>query len=753
MLWIARNIPFESMKILFQAKVPTVEAFKYELLRAGLFEGNLSLIKNLLLDMDRRLKRFLLGPKILLEKIILAGKIKVVNLLIQLIGDVKRFETENSFYLLSYCRSVPVAQLLVAAGAHILPLSLGRAIHMCAIEMIKFFICAGTYLNTADGSYDGQIHGATALMLAVYKHEVELLKLLLERNVNVNQVAYYPLQSTLSDISLATALQVAATTGNIEILNILLDHGADVNTPACGMKGKTALQAAVENANIETVKLLLNRGAIIDAPGTTSKYPRTALLAAAEMKSNTLIEMLLQFKANPNSPSFGYYGTTVLEAAKGLQLDRSTILSLEAAASNLKHQPLCTDKHLKSRYMQVQLLHAIRKGDLTRIKQLVAAGVEIDLKPIYDTSLLRAEHVRRRRSTIFHSAIMFPKIWSSEIFKFLFQYTNSSTLKHLDSDFEPLLHTAIIWERFEIIKFLLDIVGVDINYVDVITSTSGPSDYNEPYFHITGIFNAVAQGNLEMVQFLRCKGAGINPISQDQPDLLQTSLDRNHYHIARYLLDCGIDSNNPATRYDVATTLGLATKRCDVEFLEYILSKGARVNDRPDARKRTALQVAVDYERLELVQVLVDYNADVNAAAPENGLTALQIAAWGGYLKIAQLLLDRGADVNMVGQYFNTTALEEAAMSCRLDMVQLLINAGADKHLPLNKRFVRPLRLAKECKYSPNLGVIAVLECYRKEAIEQWNSLRILEMVGSESDDEDESDYGDEAESSIADEE
>ena len=748
MLWIARNIPFESMKMLFQAKVPTVEAFKYELLQAGLFAGNFSLTKNLL-DMDRRLKRFLLGSKKLLEFTINADKIEVVDLLVQLIGDVRRFETEHSFYLLSYCNSVPVAQLLVAAGAHVQPHALRNAVYLHNTEMIKFLICAGTYLNTADGPYDGQIKGVEALMVAVYKHDVELLKLLLEKNVNVNQVS----KRLHGLFSGRTALQVAATKAHIEIVEILLNNGADVNAPAYGDVGHTALQAAVENADIGTVELLLNRGAIVDAPGTTSKYPRTALLAAAEKKSNTLIEMLLKFKANPNSPSFGYYGTTVLEAARGLQLDRPTILSLEAAASNLKHQPLCTDKHLKSRYMRVQLLHAIRKADLTRIKQLVAAGVEIDLKPVNDTNSTYVQHAHRRRSTIFHSAIMFPKIWSSEVFKFLFQYTNSSTLQLLDSDLEPLLHTAIYWRRFEITEFLLDIVGVDINYIDVIKSTLEPSEYDRFDFRVTGIFHAVEQGNLEMVQLLRCRGAGINPLSQDQPDLLQVSLDRFHYHIARYLLDCGMDSNNPATRYNEATTLCLAIKGCSREFLEYIVAKGARVDNRPDTNKQTALQVAVDYGRLDLVQVLLDYNADANAAPPKNGRTALQLTAAKGYLRIAQLLLDRGADVNMVGQYFSTTALEEAALRCQLDMVQLLINAGADKHLPLNKRFLRPLRLAKECKYSPNLGVIAVLECYRKEAIEQLNSLRILEMVGSESDDEDESDYGDEAESSIADEE
>lgn len=265
-----------------------------------------------------------------------------------------------------------------------------------------------------------------------------------------------------------------------------------------------------------------------------------------------------------------------------------------------------------------------------------------------------------------------------------------------------------------------------------------------------------------MLQLLIAKGAKISYVYRTGPDEVQLALGSRHYHMARYLLDCGVDINRPMTPSSPPfaphhTTLSFATQICKMEFIGYMLARGACVNYRPYATCQTALQAAVKSARLEIVELFLDHNADVNADAPTSptdphprlpliheSMTALQLAASRGDLKIAQLLLDRGAEINMAGRSsHNTTALEVAASKCQLDMVQLLINSGADSHLPLNKKFVRALQLAKGNPSSPNLGVITLLEHYRKEAMEQWNSLRILEMVSEdeiESDSEDEFD-------------
>lgn len=83
-------------------------------------------------------------------------------------------------------------------------------------------------------------------MLAAEKGHTEIVKLLLEKNADVN--------ATSSNGGL-TALMYAAQKGHIEIVKLLLNKGADTNvaTP----DGDTALMLAND---VEIVKLLINKG-------------------------------------------------------------------------------------------------------------------------------------------------------------------------------------------------------------------------------------------------------------------------------------------------------------------------------------------------------------------------------------------------------------------------------------------------------------------------------------------------------------
>lgn len=67
-------------------------------------------------------------------------------------------------------------------------------------------------------------------------------------------------------------------------------------------------------------------------------------------------------------------------------------------------------------------------------------------------------------------------------------------------------------------------------------------------------------------------------------------------------------------------------------------------------------------------------------------------------------------------------------MHGRLDMLQLSLNAGADGHLPPKNRYVSALRIAKGDCFEPNFGVVKLLQEYREEALDEWNSARILEL-------------------------
>jgi len=352
-----------------------------------------------------------------------------------------------------------------------------------------------------------------------------------------------------------------------------------------------------------------------------------------------------------------------------------------------------------------------------------------------------------------HLAITSPKIVDSTIFRFLYKYM--FLYKYIPDHYsavsknalEPLLHTAIIWKQAEIIEFLLDVVRVDINQVSdavVIKDILRQRRIRESQilhflmcekeFAHTALHLAVALRDIALLKALIIRGGDINFAPHNGPTPLQLAIITDDHGISRYLLDSGADVNGPTygDQWAVQSTLTLAVYRMKFDFIKDMLAKGAKVNYKPH-RACAALPLAVYYNRIEVVDLLLDHGADLNITGflPHLSMssTALCHAASKGYLKIAQLLLDRGADVNLTaGSSSRTTALGLAASNRQLDMVQLLINNGADSNLPLNERFVSALELAKRNPRSPNLGVITLFESYREDAMEQWNSLRLLEM-------------------------
>lgn len=89
----------------------------------------------------------------------------------------------------------------------------------------------------------------------------------------------------------------------------------------------------------------------------------------------------------------------------------------------------------------------------------------------------------------------------------------------------------------------------------------------------------------------------------------------------------------------------------------------------------TALGVAVDYKRLEMLRYLVGRGADVNL---KSGATLpLGDAIDAGELEIARVLLEAGADPNARG-LFGTSPMTDAADEGKLELLRLLLEHGGD---------------------------------------------------------------------------
>ena len=108
----------------------------------------------------------------------------------------------------------------------------------------------------------------------------------------------------------------------------------------------------------------------------------------------------------------------------------------------------------------------------------------------------------------------------------------------------------------------------------------------------------------------------------------------------------------------------------------------------------TALHVAAQYGRLDMVRYLVKKGASFSARDNHGG-TALHYAA-EGHLDVVRYLVENGADVHARDTIFGSTALHVAAFYGHLAVVKYLVGQGADAHARASN-FVTPRDAAVAC--------------------------------------------------------
>ena len=206
------------------------------------------------------------------------------------------------------------------------------------------------------------------------------------------------------------------------------------------------------------------------------------------------------------------------------------------------------------------------------------------------------------------------------------------------------------------------------------------------------LFNAVADNDMKEVQALIEKGADVKVKDKNNLSLISYSRDKE---MIEYLLSKGAGINDINTALILGKTdlaKEMINKGFDIYFHDFyglapihyaafdgqtdivkiLLEKGVDVNYR-SKNGETPLMWAAGIGDLKMVKFLVKNGADVNAAR-NNGLVSLHYA---NYYPIIKYLVKKGADVNAISND-GETVLQYIAYICQDKAVKLLLQKGAD---------------------------------------------------------------------------
>ena len=259
------------------------------------------------------------------------------------------------------------------------------------------------------------------------------------------------------------------------------------------------------------------------------------------------------------------------------------------------------------------------------------------------------------------------------------------------------LHWATEYQHQAIVDYLLSVPDIDVQ----IPTESGNG----------ALLIACSIGDYGIARSLLNAGANVGAANGEENTPLMEASKGGHLTIVTMLLGKGANAN--ATNAVGLTALMFSISGRVAAVTNALLATDTVEVNAVDGSGRSALMLAAQATRSDMMKMLIEVGADVNLAdrlgltalmrvanrnglacvrlliaagvevEPQNrsGITSLMFASYNGFLEIVAELVTKGnADVNTVGTPFNgrITALSRAVSANRSTVVQYLITSGAD---------------------------------------------------------------------------
>ncbi|KAH0848882.1 hypothetical protein AYO21_09550 [Fonsecaea monophora] len=578
------------------------------------------------------------------------------------------------------------------------------------VETVEMLLRNGTTVNECELSkdHDGGIYGdsATPLCAAVCSDDAEMVKLLLNYGANPNgpiMRKHERLMETLGKRLYMSPLLVAAQCGNLDMVKLLLAHDADPNWSTLDILDERTRKRVIR-------KIEAGRGDRVDE--NTRFHYLFPIQAAASLEDPAILEYLLDNGAKAN-PEYGmpplsisaYYGR---EATVDMLIGRGGMV-------NLADTQDCSMSPLEG---------AVSSGNEIIVRRLIFAGADLDRCSSGregGTALQRA--AERGFGAIFDllretgaklDCCSNPDHSTAILQAFVRQRNYDRALELLEAGVSPNgksrdgsspLIAAILNQDLILMSLLLE-WGADANDDSCIPSSSWIPWQNrmpllgpQVYGCLPPIHWAAAMGNLSAVTILRNAGADVKKSGSYEHNLRHT---------------------------DGLTALQVAVEAKRRDIVEFLLDHGAQVNvgacHRDPSSPIVASIVNLD---LEMTKLLLQHGADpyleAQCATEKNWSRrkypqlALEEACYRGNLRMARLLVSSGVDVNVGYPLFFTfccSGSNRMGADQRAQIMELLLGC----HINVNRRHPTqhtPLQAALDYARDNHAGSTVAIRCAR----------------------------------------
>jgi ankyrin repeat protein len=326
----------------------------------------------------------------------------------------------------------------------------------------------------------------------------------------------------LSNYDARSPLQLAAHHGNLEAMTALVVRGVNIDRKA----GPTALSLAIASGNEATVEYLVHSNADINLAGNPRFLDQKPLHQAALFGNLAMFTLLLNLNADihlgeNNTPVIGPDNLLHCAAIGGNEHILSAVIQMR-----------CFDINSRNRAHKTPLHQAAERGNFAAFKLLIESKA--------DTSLVD-EHG-----------------WN-------------------------LLHFAVKGRCLDVVKWVIDTLGFDVN---------STSNHGETALHAAALERDTRKDDAqeaEIIDYLFARGAVVDVADAHQPPFDEE------------LPDGGNE-----------TPLHVAARYSNVLAVKKLLDRGAEVNAVTDGGY-TPLHYAMNRFNHEVVDLLLKYGADVNA--------------------------------------------------------------------------------------------------------------------------------------------